>query len=109
MDATDIIRLCIALVFVLALMGLFALLARRFNNSNPFTGTNDKRLSIIEQRMLDTKNRLILIKRDNVEHLVIVSNTGSVIVEQGITPPTITASPTTPENRNTKDIPIESD
>lgn len=107
MDATDIIRLCIALVFVLALMGLFALLARRFNNNNPFSGTNDKRLSIVEQRMLDTKNRLILIKRDNVEHLVIVSNTGSVIVEQGITPPTM--NKTTSENRNTKDIPIESD
>jgi flagellar protein FliO/FliZ len=105
MDTAEIIRLCIALVFVLALMGIFGLLARKFNDSNPFSGASEKRLSIIEQRMLDSKNRLMLIKRDDIEHLIIVSNTGTIVVENGI-PSTKHKKPL---QRNKKDIPIESD
>jgi flagellar protein FliO/FliZ len=36
---------------------------------------------------IDPKRRLVLLRRDNVEHLVILGATGETIVETNITPP----------------------
>jgi flagellar protein FliO/FliZ len=44
----------------------------------------DKRLQVIEQASVDGRRRLILIRRDNVEHLVMTGGPVDLVVETGI-------------------------
>lgn len=109
MDITNLIRLGLALIFVLSLMAILALIMKKINGGSGAFKGQDKRLDIIEQRMLDPKHKLMLIKRDQTEHLVILSNNDTIVVESGITPPAETThKPSQVEPRNRKDIPVES-
>lgn len=102
MTIEDYIRFASALILVLALMGIMALIVRRMNNgSGSFLNKSD-RLSISEQKMIDGKRKMVLIRRDDVEHLVILSQNGETCVETGITPPKTVKPP-----KNKKDIPLE--
>lgn len=102
MTIEDYIRLASALVFVLALMGIFGLVLRRMNRmQNGFLGRND-RLSVVEQRMIDSRHKMVLIRRDDTEHLILLSQNGDSVIETGITPPKTIDKP-----RNKKDIPLE--
>jgi flagellar protein FliO/FliZ len=44
----------------------------------------EKRLQVIEQASVDGRRRLILIRRDNVEHLVMTGGPVDLVVETGI-------------------------
>lgn len=46
-----------------------------------------RRLSVTEQFNLDNRRRLILIRRDNVEHLIMTGGPVDVVIETGIGPP----------------------
>jgi hypothetical protein len=46
-----------------------------------------KRLALVETRYLDSKRRLLLVRRDNVEHLVITGGPVDMILETGIPVP----------------------
>jgi flagellar protein FliO/FliZ len=100
MDLFNFFQYATALILVLAL-ALLALLARRYGN-NPQAFKNqlglgklgnwkkwefkspDKRLSVVETLMLGPKQRLIIIRRDNVEHLVMMTADSSCVVETNI-------------------------
>ncbi|MBW7836373.1 MAG: FliO/MopB family protein [Sphingomonadales bacterium] len=88
MDSPDYLRFLAALIFVLALLGGFAWLARRFGLAPRATVAKSavKRLSVSEILPLDARRRLMLIRRDNVEHLVLIGD-GETVIEQNITPP----------------------
>lgn len=102
MTIEDYIRFASALIFVLALMGIFGIALRKMNRmQNGFLGRND-RLTVIEQKMIDSRHKMVLIRRDDTEHLIILSQNGDTVVETGITPPKIIEKP-----RNKKDIPLE--
>jgi hypothetical protein len=47
----------------------------------------DKRLSVVETLMVGPRQKLFIVRRDNVEHLVFSSPDGACLVESGITPP----------------------
>jgi hypothetical protein len=49
------------------------------------SGRRGQRLGISEYYELDKTRRLVLIRRDNVEHLVMIGGPEDVVVEQGIT------------------------
>jgi flagellar protein FliO/FliZ len=86
MDFDLIIRFILALLFVLALIGLFAWAARRFGltgRMGPAMGKS-RRLRIVEVAPLDPKTRLVLLRRDEVEHLVLIGPGGGLVVESGI-------------------------
>lgn len=102
MNIEDYIRFASALILVLALMGLLALLFKRLNGSSGGFLSKTDRLSIVEQKMIDTKTKTVLIRRDEVEHLVIVSHNAIETVETGIKPPVTLTPP-----KNKKDIPLE--
>ena len=105
MDMADYIKFASALILVLAMMGILGLILKKLNGGDigRKIGT-PKRLSITEQRMIDAKHKMVLIKRDDVERLVILSNTDTIVVEDGIKPPkTVNEKP-----KNRKDIPVES-
>ena len=44
-----------------------------------------RRLSVTEQFNLDNRRRLVLVRRDNVEHLIMTGGPVDVVIETGIT------------------------
>ena len=81
-ELNHILRLFFALVVVLALIVGVGLLIRRLNNGHMNIG--ERRLHIVEALPLDARRRLILLRRDDREHLVILGTNGETVVEQGI-------------------------
>lgn len=88
----------ISLLFVVALILGLALIVKRFVMPNSgktplFRKSSKRRLAISEIMALDHKTRLILIRCDNVEHLILQSANRETVIETGIIPPETT--PTT--------------
>jgi flagellar protein FliO/FliZ len=85
-------RFVLALVLVLALIFAVAWIAKRLGlGGRMATARGKRRLSIEEVLSLDAKRRLVLVKRDGIEHLVLLGIGSDVVIETGIT-----ASPDTP-------------
>jgi hypothetical protein len=53
----------------------------------------ERRLSVVEQANVDGRRRLILIRRDGVEHLIMTGGPIDVVVETGIGAPAPATSP----------------
>lgn len=87
----------LALLFVLGLILLLAYLAKRFGLMARVTvnsrETKDKRLNIVEILPIDAKRRLLLIRRDEVEHLVMTGAESDLVIEQNIKVNNKTADP----------------
>lgn len=85
MDALDYLRFVAALSFVLGLIALVAWLARRFRlggiGAPPGAG---RRLAVIETLPLDPRRRLVLIRRDDREHLLLLGADGNQVIEAGL-------------------------
>lgn len=89
MDLDAYFRILLALVFVLGLIGILAVIARRLGlglrvRTRP---GQPRRLSLVEIMPLDAKRRLVLVRRDGVEHLLLLGPTTEAVVEAGISPP----------------------
>lgn len=91
MEFADYAKFVLALAFVLGLIGLLAVAARRFGlNGLPRSQIRrgqERRIGMVEVTALDPKRRLVLIRRDGVEHLVILGPEGETVVETGIRAP----------------------
>lgn len=77
----------IAFAAVLALIGLTAWLVRRFAADRLGSGNargRQPRLAVIDAATVDARRRLVLIRRDNVEHLMMIGGPTDVVVEQNI-------------------------
>ena len=90
----DFARYLGALLLVLGLVGAAGLAARRFGLSGLVKPSATRRLSIVETLTVGPRQRLLIIRRDNVEHLVLAGSDGITVVESGIAaaPMPITAS-----------------
>jgi flagellar protein FliO/FliZ len=86
MELSAYFRFVAALLFVLGIIGVFALLARRFvpGARNINRRGVKRRLSVIEVVPVDTKRRLVLLKRDDTEHLVMLGPNGDTVIERNI-------------------------
>ena len=84
MDLIDIGRYLGALILVLGLVGAAGLAARRFGLPSLTKPMKTRRLKIIESLMITPRQRLLLISRDGVEHLVVISPDGASVIEQNI-------------------------
>jgi flagellar protein FliO/FliZ len=82
---TQLIRLVAALVLVVGLMLGLNFFMRRIQGNAIRTGSQ-RRLNVVETMPLDSRRRLVLIRRDDREHLVILGPTGETVIETGITP-----------------------
>jgi flagellar protein FliO/FliZ len=77
-------------LFVIVVLGLLALafwLLRRLGGGwlgSGATRGRQLRLAVIDQATVDSRRRLVLIRRDNVEHLLIIGGPSDVVVEQNI-------------------------
>ena len=86
MEIDVYLRFLLALGFVLALIVVFAWAARRFGLMGKLTPTTGKsrRLSIIEVMALDARHKLVLLRRDDKEHLVLMGPNANLLVEDRI-------------------------
>jgi flagellar protein FliO/FliZ len=79
-------RFFIAFLVVLALIGVTAWLVRRFGaNRLGSTGRGRQpRLAVIDAATVDGRRRLVLIRRDNIEHLLMIGGPTDLVVEPNI-------------------------
>ncbi len=81
------LQFVIALALVLGLIGLFAFAAKRFGLGavvTPRAGKPAKRLALSEIMQVDGKRRLILVRRDEAEHLILLGPTTDLLIEKNI-------------------------
>ena len=84
MDPIDYGRFLAALLFVLGLIAVVAWLARRFRLGTGMAPGAARRLALLETLSLDARHKLVLIRRDDTEHLLLLGTAGSRLVEGGI-------------------------
>lgn len=80
----DYVQYMLALVFVLALIGLIAVAVGRLGFSGAMGGRRGARIRILETAAVDKRRRLVLIRRDGVEHLVMIGGGRDFVVESDI-------------------------
>jgi flagellar protein FliO/FliZ len=96
LNLTDYIKFVFAFIFVLALIALAAVAARHFGFGLPSNPRNSaqRRLGILESLNIDGKRRMVLIRRDDTEHLLLLGATTELVIESSITPSKNTFSTT---------------
>src|SRR5689334_11449058 len=81
------VQFFLAFVIVLGLIGATAWAVRRFG-SGRLGGAGARgrqpRLAVIDYASVDSRRRLILVRRDNIEHLVLIGGPTDVVVEANI-------------------------
>jgi hypothetical protein len=79
-------RFFIAFLVVLALIGLTAWLVRRFSSGRLGNAARGRqpRLAVIDAATVDGRRRLVLIRRDNIEHLLMIGGPTDLVVEPNI-------------------------
>lgn len=83
----DLWKFFFAFLFVLILIGAAAWLVRRFGSANVGASTNRgrmPRLAVIDAAAVDSRRRLVLVRRDNVEHLLMIGGPSDIVVEPNI-------------------------
>ena len=87
MDMENYLRFLAALVLVIGLIGAVAWVGRRLGLAGRLAAVGSRsarRLGVIEYMALDPKTRLVLVRRDDTQHLLLLGAGGPVVVERGI-------------------------
>ncbi|MDX2204710.1 MAG: hypothetical protein NW223_18310 [Hyphomicrobiaceae bacterium] len=83
------------MTILLAAGGVVAVLGYRYYQTGDlaqlfpdwFQGRPEPRLGVSEHIMVDGRRKLLLIRRDNIEHLVLTGGPVDLVIETGIAPP----------------------
>lgn len=75
--------LALGVVLVLIILGLWVLKVFFKASTNLGRGRN-RRLSVVDSVVVDPKRQLLIVRRDNVEHLILTGGPQDLIVESGI-------------------------
>ncbi|MDY0882669.1 flagellar biosynthetic protein FliO [Dongia soli] len=84
MEVDSYLRFILALLLVLGLLALAAWLLRRSGYGTRLG--RSRRLAAVESLTLGPRHRLMLIRRDGIEHLLLLGPHGDIVVERNITP-----------------------
>ncbi len=99
MESVDLIRYFVAVTFVLLLAGAALLVKRYAANPSAFRiglktrlgkwefTPPQRRIVLVESLMVGPRQRLIIVRRDNVEHLVLSGPDGATVIEAGFSAP----------------------
>lgn len=81
-------RMVASLIVVIALMGGLAMLIKRLGLTNlpAINKTDNPRLKVVERIPLDPRRQLILISRDQQEHLILLGHENETVIEGNIKP-----------------------
>jgi flagellar protein FliO/FliZ len=83
----QVVTFFLAFLVVLALIGAAAWLVRRFAGNRLGANTNRgrmPRLAVIDAAAVDGRRRLVLVRRDNIEHLLMIGGPTDIVVEANI-------------------------
>lgn len=99
-DHMEILYWLLFLIFIAALLVVSGLLLRGyFTTGSPSGALKDalagnffgprppKRLEVVDQANVDGRRKLLLIRRDGIEHLIMTGGPVDVVIETGIEPP----------------------
>ncbi|MBN8919359.1 MAG: flagellar biosynthetic protein FliO, partial [Rhizobiales bacterium] len=81
------VKLIVAFVIVLGLIGLATWVFRRLGGDRVApSGPRGRqpRLAVIDAALVDGRRRLVLVRRDNVEHLIMIGGPADLVIEQNI-------------------------
>ena len=86
METGSYLQFVFALALVIGLILGMAYLLRRFGLGNGATNVlgRKKRISTVETVMIDARHKLVLVRRDDAEHLVCIGPGDSFLIERGI-------------------------
>lgn len=87
---TENIQLVVASVALLALLAIAVVIWRAL--SPRVSGRRGQRLGVSEYYEVDKSRRLVLVRRDNVEHLILIGGAQDLVIEPGITVSAIAAA-----------------
>ena len=89
MEPMELFRAVLALVLVLGLIGGGTWAARRFGPAMWFGARpkSDRSLGVMESLPLDARHRLVLVRRGERQHLLLIGPNHSLVVEDGIAAP----------------------
>jgi len=77
----EILRYVGALLLVLALIGAAGIAARRWGVPGVTKAVDQKRLAVVETLMIGPRQKLFIVRRDTVEHLIFSGPDGVCLVE----------------------------
>ncbi|MBF0324149.1 FliO/MopB family protein [Magnetospirillum moscoviense] len=87
LDAASYLRFVAALAFVVGLMLALLWALRRFGPAGMVVRAGAKRrLGVVETAALDGRRRLVLIRRDDTEHLLLVGGGNDMLIESRVAP-----------------------
>jgi flagellar protein FliO/FliZ len=80
------VRFFVAFLIVLGVIGAIWWIVRRFGSGRRGASTRGRqpRLAVIDYASVDNRRRLILVRRDNVEHLLMIGGPSDIVVEPNI-------------------------
>ena len=84
MDIVSGFRFVLALVVVIGLIAALAWMLRKYGGGRVTLGGGKGRLTVVEAAHVDAKRRLVLVKRDDVEHLILLAPNNETVIETGI-------------------------
>lgn len=89
MDTIDPLRFLFSFLFVLGLIGTMGIILKRYGHRIPgqklFAMKEEGgRLQVVEVKWIDHKHKLVLIRRDHKEHLLLISDKGELVIENAI-------------------------
>ena len=89
MDATSYFRFILALIIVLGMIFAVTWVMKRLGVGQNQIGAlgRKRRLKTVESATIDARHRLVLVRRDAVEHLVLLGPTSSQVIETNIPTP----------------------
>lgn len=76
----------LGIVLVMIVLGVWVLKLFTRAGGNIARGRN-RRLTVVDSAMVDSKRQVIIIRRDNVEHLIMTGGPQDLVIESGIAAP----------------------
>jgi hypothetical protein len=85
----DIAYYLLIMILLAAIVVAFGVLARGYLSGNLpalpiFAPRPEPRIDVVEQSSIDGKRKLVLVRRDDVEHLIMTGGPVDVVIETGI-------------------------
>lgn len=87
MQGPDYLKFVIAFSVVIALMFALSWVLKKVGLAAvPMMPGAKRRLKIVEHIGIDARRRLVLVRRDGVEHLILIGQNQDCVIETNITP-----------------------
>ena len=82
METSNLLKAIAALVFVISLIGILAIIMRKFLHEKNFLKPGrERRMRVEEVLYLDNKRRLIIVKKDDQEIVLLLGTTNETVIK----------------------------